>query len=87
MEDSTWGYRKDDGTPVYDYEVRDMYREWLDECFGTVDVAGLEYNTSRVLEEVDPIAFRCGVADYWDSLLTDGEYVEDIADVDSEDEE
>ena len=84
MEDSTWGYRKDDGTPVYREDVRDMYRDMLNDCHEPVRIGYLEWGAGAVLEEMDPIAFRCGVSDYWDSLLTDGEYVEDIADVDDE---
>ena len=87
MEDSTWGYRKDDGTPVYREDVRDMYRDMLNDCHDRLEIGDLSWFAGDALEELDPIAFRCGVADYWDSLLTDGEYVEDIADVDSEGDE
>ncbi|AGG57889.1 hypothetical protein VPBG_00117 [Vibrio phage helene 12B3] len=39
------------------------YKEMLDECYG--DFHGFEY--SRILEEFDPIAFRCGLNDYCDN--------------------
>jgi hypothetical protein len=48
------------------------FRDMLDDCYGETEIAGMKYQTSRVLEEVDPIAFRCGVNDYFGN----GDYVE-----------
>jgi hypothetical protein len=50
----------------------------LDECGPEVSVAGLSFLPSRVVEELDPVAFRCGVCDYVDSLL--GESLSDEID-------
>lgn len=67
--------------PISDYELEQMYCEMLDEVHGTVKVAGYEYETSRVLAEIDPVAFRCGLSDYIsfqieDNIIeeVDGEY-------------
>jgi hypothetical protein len=43
------------------------YNDYLDDCFGTVKIAGLEYLTSRALKELDPIAYDCGFSDWEDS--------------------
>jgi len=53
-------------TPI-DREQR--FRDMLDECYSFKGVGGpFEYLLpSRVLEEMDPTAFRCGVSDYEDS--------------------
>lgn len=59
-------------TPVNREQV---FRDMLDEVYGDVQVASHSYSTSRALEELDPTAFRCGVADHFGT--TDG-YVEDI---------
>lgn len=51
--------------------VEMMYKEYdemLDDCYDLVKVAGYEYETSRVLKEVDPIAYRCGFLDWVNSL-------------------
>jgi hypothetical protein len=40
------------------------YDEMLDEVYGTATVAGYEFETSAALRELDPIAYRCGYADY-----------------------
>lgn len=49
---------------LQDYEIEEMYRDMLDDVYGVITVAGMEYETSRVLYEVDPIAYRVGLSDY-----------------------
>ncbi len=49
-----------------DYE--EQYRDMLEEISGPVKIGSLEYSAARVLEEVDPTAYRCGLNDYVDSL-------------------
>jgi len=50
-------------------DVDQIYRDMLDDCEPEVNVAGLSFVPSRVVEELDPVAFRCGVNDYVDSLV------------------
>ena len=45
-----------------DYEQE--YRELLDEIYPTVKFGSLVFSASRIIEELDPIAFRCGLADW-----------------------
>lgn len=55
----------------------ERYRTFLDDTNEVVVVGGLSFTPSRVIEELDPIAFRCGVSDYEDSegwVEVDGEY-------------
>lgn len=40
------------------------YIDHLDECYDEVSVCGMSYSAGRVLSEVDPVAFRCGLGDY-----------------------
>jgi hypothetical protein len=49
---------------MQDYELEEFYKESLDEAWGTVMVAGYEYDTSRALYELDPIAYRVGFSDF-----------------------
>src|SRR5690606_21600383 len=49
-------------------EAVELYDEMLDDVYGCVSVAGLEYETSRVLKDIDPIAYREGLFAYGDSL-------------------
>lgn len=44
------------------------YDDWLDEISGEVTIGSLSYSASRVLSQVDPIAYRCGFSDYVDGL-------------------
>ena len=49
---------------------------------GTVKIGNLEYNASYVLEQVDPIAYRCGYNDYFDEQLSEIE--NEITDLEEE---
>ena len=49
-------------------EAVKLYDEMLDDTYGCVSVAGLEYETARVLKDTDPIAYREGLFAYVDSL-------------------
>lgn len=60
-------------TFMSEYELEQSYRHMLDETYGEVDVAGGTYDTSTILLEVDPIAYRVGMADYADSLMGAGD--------------
>ena len=51
-----------------DYEIEESYKSMLDDVYGTVTIAGYEYDTSRALYECDPIAYRVGLSDFEDSL-------------------
>lgn len=48
-------------------DAENMFRDMLD-CDGPVMVAGMPYNTSSVLQEMDPVAYRCAFNDYLDSI-------------------
>lgn len=56
-----------------------MFNDLLDEQ-GVIKIGNLEYLPSKVLKEVDPTAYRCELADYADSLLSDGYIVEGYTD-------
>lgn len=72
-----------------DYESD--YNDVLDEG-GAVVVGGCEFFPSMILRELDPIAYRCGLNDYVDSidLSDDANYCDlcdDLADLEAELEE
>ena len=54
-----------------EYEALTAYNEMLNDVYGTVSVAGMEYETARVLAEIDPIAYRTGFNDYCDAMGID----------------
>lgn len=58
---------------IEEYEATERYNDMIDECNPIVSIFGMEYLPSRVLEEIDPIAYNCGLADYLDAngLTTD----------------
>lgn len=66
-------------------DTEELYANMLDDVYGEVEIAGMSFQTSRALKELDPTAFRCGMVDYIDSLSLveiDGDYYEfDACDV------
>jgi len=46
----------------------ESYDELLNACHGSVQVAGLTFDPSDVIFNCDPIAYRCGLSDYIDSI-------------------
>lgn len=73
------------GEPVDEDDLENQYRETLNECYGDSDGCinvGVMLEVARVLEEVDPIAYRVGFSDYVSSLVDDT-----ITDVQPEDDD
>jgi hypothetical protein len=47
-----------------DYELEQLYIDFIDETTPTITIWGMEYSASRVLQEIDPIAYRVGFSDW-----------------------
>lgn len=58
-------------------ELLEAYRDFLDNCCPGVLVFGYTFEPSRVLEELDPVAFRQGYLDYADAEGIDVDELED----------
>jgi hypothetical protein len=56
---------------LYDGDLKQLFDEFLDEQYELIKVAGLEYQVSDVLKSVDPVAYRCGLADWLDAMVED----------------
>lgn len=42
----------------------DQFEDYLNDCYGMVDVCGLEHDAGSLLRQIDPIAFRTALNDY-----------------------
>lgn len=56
-----------------DKEFEEQYDEMLNEVYEPIKFGYLTYDPAEVLQAVDPIAYRCGLADYVSSLEEDDE--------------
>jgi len=45
----------------------EMYNDAID-CDGDVQIGYITFSKSRILEELDPVAYNCGLSDFYDSL-------------------
>lgn len=53
---------------IADYQLQEMYKEFIDDTTEPITIWGMEYSASTVLSEVDPIAYRVGYSDWLDGL-------------------
>lgn len=67
--------REDAESAVSDY-AGETYDEMLDFTNEPVIINGFTYAPSYVLRIIDEIAYRCGLGDYEDSLLSDIQEIE-----------
>ena len=53
------------------------YDSMLDGCYPDLTIAGYVYDTARALDQLDPIAYKCGWIDWCDSEGIDTDDLED----------
>lgn len=46
----------------------------IDEIYPEVEIMGMHYFPSTALAELDPVAYRCGLSDWADSIYSDVMY-------------
>ena len=51
-----------------DNDDKEQYDEHLDGVFDPVELGNLTFDPSKIIEELDPTAYRCGFNDYTDGL-------------------
>lgn len=57
-------------------DIDSRYDEMLDEVHDTVRIGCCTFDPSRILSELDPIAYRCGLSDFVDAEESDDRIVE-----------
>jgi hypothetical protein len=67
IEDLTKAEGERDGYELNTDDYEEEYKEMLDES-GDVDVCGVPFSPSRIIEQLDPTMFRCGLIDYVDCI-------------------
>ena len=65
-------------------DMEDRYSDMLDGCYHEVKIGDCSFSPSRIMRELDPIAFRCGVNDYADSLASDIQNLSEWGDIESQ---
>lgn len=70
-------YYLEDGTPLTEEDAHDLYDDMLDEVTPDIEIGYLSWTASRVLQEMDPIAYRCGFNDYESAQIEDGQWFEE----------
>lgn len=55
----------------------DLYDDFLDEAYETVQIGPYDYSTSHALKEVDPVAYQEGFNNWIDAEMEDGRLTEE----------
>lgn len=58
-------------------ETVEAYNEFVNEITGPVTILGIEYDAARILNTIDPIAYKCGWIDWCDAEGIDTDELED----------
>ena len=56
-------------------DMNQLYDDMLDACYPEVQIGVCTFSPSRVLSELDPIAYRCGFSDWTDSVSDEYEEI------------
>lgn len=71
---SDWAdYVNAEGELFSEDEMHDAYENVLTDAYGTVLVAGFGFDAGAVVREMDSIGFHCGMLDWVDGRIQDGE--------------
>jgi hypothetical protein len=46
--------------------IEERFKEMLDECYPTYEIAGVTLYPSQILEACDPVAYRIALSEYED---------------------
>ena len=63
-----------------EYDALQDYNQMLDDVYPEVTLGFSSFLPSRVLKEMDPIAYRVGFREYVNGLVDDGTFVEGYTD-------
>jgi hypothetical protein len=53
--------------------MEDFYDDLLNECYGEIKLGDLVFSPAEIIKTLDPIAYRCGVADFESYMLENAE--------------
>lgn len=68
---------KDERNYLCEAELERRYRDLLNDSYGVVEICGYSYESGDVLQEVDPTAFRCDLADWLSAEVSEEMLFED----------
>ena len=68
-----WADYVDAAGELYPSDMTNEYKNSLNDVYGEVSICGCTYEAGSALADVDPIAFRCGMLDWVDMRVLDGD--------------
>lgn len=80
-------YYCEDGSVITEDMQIDMFDQFLDEMHDEVTIGDITFSPSKILEDCDPIAYRCFFNDYESSQIESEEWLEDDPTEDEDEDE
>lgn len=65
-------------TELRPIDVEERFEDMLNECYPEIEIIGLKYQAGSALKVLDPVAFRCGHADFIDSEVSNEVITDEI---------
>lgn len=81
MSNDIMGYDTNTREAIYEYEFENRYENLLNEIYPELTIGYSTFEPGKVMREMSLLDFRMGMLDYWDSLISDGEVVDDEDDL------
>lgn len=53
--------------------MEDFYDDLLNECYGEIKLGDLTFSPAEIIKTLDPIVYRCGLADFESYILENAE--------------
>ena len=66
MSNSFYAYDAGTGKGYAEHELADRFDQMLDEFYGDIEIAGMPFDASQALKELDPAAYRRAYLDWID---------------------
>ena len=66
----------DEAILITEYEARKRFEDWVDESEGLCEIAGILFESSRILRELEPISYQVGFIQFIEGLKANNVLVE-----------
>jgi hypothetical protein len=68
IQGKTAEWIKENVTPLTERQKEKIFDDMLDDCHQAVNLGYHTFRSSEIIKKLDPIAYRCDMADHFDSI-------------------
>ena len=75
------------GEELVEDDLYEMFDEHLDGIYESVEIAGVTFDASRILKDIDDIAYNEAYSDWLDAQLQGGRFTEEAPEEEDDDDD